>query len=202
MGRPLRPARPGEAPPAAVASAADPPVRIPFPPKPKISSQAEPPVADATPSSPPADPAPAIQPSPAAPPVLARPPPTACCRYCTGPGRGWGVSSTCQAKFPTLTRFENGAVVEGPEAAMVTHPPAAAEGNVGEVKKTAAVAAGRTNGAAAARVAPRLDAKTRPTASPDRAKASVFNAFWPATPRRDKPAASAPSCRARGAAAE
>ncbi len=187
-GRPLRPARPGEA-PAAVASAADPQARIPFPPKPKINSQAEPPVADATPSSPPAEPAPAIQPSPAAPPVLAAPPPPAAA---TAPAPAEdGAFERLRAKFPTLTRFENGAVVEGPEAAMVTHPPAAAEGNVGEVKKTAAVAAGRTNGAAAARVAPRLDAKTRPTASPDRAKASVFNAFWPAAPRRDKPAASA-----------
>jgi hypothetical protein len=61
---------------------------------------------------------------------------------------------------------------------MVTQPLAPAEGNVGEVKKAAAVAGGRTNGAAPARVAPRLDTKTRPAAL-DRAKTSVFNAFWP-----------------------
>ena len=72
---------------------------------------------------------------------------------------------------------------------MVTQPPAPAEGNVGEVKKMAAVAGGRTNGAAPARVAPRLDTKTRPAATPERAKTSVFNAFWPAAPRRDAPTA-------------
>ena len=72
---------------------------------------------------------------------------------------------------------------------MVTQPPAPAEGNVGEVKKMAAVAGGRTNGAATARVAPRLDTKTRPAVAPERAKTSVFNAFWPAAPRRNAPTA-------------
>jgi hypothetical protein len=178
VGRPeLRPARPGEAP---VAVAAEPlPVRIPFPPKPKANatSQPEAPVADTTLLSP------AAQPSPVAPPSTAAPPAPASTED--------GAFERLRAKFPTLARLENGAAVEGPEGSMATRPPGPAEGSVGEVKKTVAVAGGRTNGAAAARVAPRLEAKVRPAASSDRAKASVFNAFWPAAPRRDAPTAPA-----------
>jgi hypothetical protein len=173
----LHPAHPSEAP--AVAAAA-PPARIPFPPKPKTNSQPEPLVADTTPPSPAAQPVPTDLPSPPAAPSPAAPPTSAAAED--------GAFERLRAKFPTLARLENGTVVDGPEIPVVTQPPAPAEGNVGEVKKAAAVAGGRTNGAAAARVAPRLDTKTRP-AAPDRAKVSVFNAFWPAAPRRDAPTA-------------
>ncbi len=162
----LRPARPGEA-PAAAAESPDAPVRIPFPPKPKTNanSQPEPPVANAVP------------PSPAA-------------AAASAPTED-GAFERLRAKFPTLARLENGAVVDGADAATVPGPRAPAEENVGEVKSTAVVAAGRTNGAAPPRAAARLEAKARSTVSPDRAKASVFNAFWPAGPRRDTPTAPA-----------
>jgi len=175
--RTLRPAHPGEAPAVA---AAEPPARIPFPPKPKTNSQPEPLVADTTPSSPAAQPVPADPPSPPAAPSPAAPPAPAAAED--------GAFERLRAKFPTLARLENGTVVDRPDVPMVTQPLAPAEGNVGEVKKAAAVAGGRKNGAAPARVAPRLDMKTRPAAL-DRAKTSVFNAFWPAAPRRDAPMA-------------
>jgi hypothetical protein len=161
----LRPAQPGEAPAVA---AAEPPARIPFPPKPKANSQPEPLVADTILPSPPAAPSPAATPAPAA--------------------AEDGAFERLRAKFPTPARLENGAVVDRADVPMVTQPVAPAEGNVGEVKKATAVAGGRTNGAAPARVAPRPDMKTRPAAL-DRAKTSVFNAFWPAAPRRDAPMA-------------
>ena len=173
----LRPAHPGEAPAVA---AAEPPARIPFPPKPKANSQPEPLVADTTPPSPAAQPVPAVPPSPSAAPSPAATPAAAVAED--------GAFERLRAKFPTLARLENGTVVDRPDVPMVTQPLAPAEGNVGEVKKAAAVAGGRTNGAAPARVAPRLDMKTRPAAL-DRAKTSVFNAFWPAAPRRDAPMA-------------
>ncbi len=169
----LHPAHPGEAPAVA---AAEPPARIPFPPKPKTNSQPEPLVADTAPASPAAQSVPADPPSPPAAPSPAAPPAPAATED--------GAFERLRAKFPTLARLENGTVVDRTEVPVVTQPPAPAEGNVGEVKKAAAVAGGRTNGAAPARVAPRLDTKTRP-AAPDRAKTSVFNAFWPAAPRRD-----------------
>ncbi|MFY9893171.1 MAG: hypothetical protein WAK63_03435 [Xanthobacteraceae bacterium] len=172
----LRPAQPGEAPAVA---AAEPPARIPFPPKPKANSQPEPLVADTTPPSPAAQPVPAVPPSPPAPSPAATPAPAAA---------EDGAFERLRAKFPTLARLENGTVADRPDVPMVTQPLAAAEGNVGEVKKAAAVAGGRTNGAAPARAAPRPDMKTRPAAL-DRAKTSVFNAFWPAAPRRDAPMA-------------
>jgi len=176
----LHPAQPGEAPAIA---AAEPPARIPFPPKPKTNSQPEPLVADITPPSPAAQPVSAVPssppaaPSPAATPAPATPAPAA--------AEG-GAFERMRAKFPTLARLENGTVVDRPDVPMVTQPPAPAEGNVGEAKKAAAVAGGRTNGAAPARVAQRLETKTRP-AAPDGAKTSVFNAFWPAAPQRDAP---------------
>jgi hypothetical protein len=172
----LRPSHSGDAPAVA---AAEPPARIPFPPKPKTNSQPEPLVADTTPSSPAAQPVPADPPSPPAAPSPAAPPAPAAAED--------GAFERLRAKFPTLARHENGSVVDRPEVPVATQPPTPVEGNAGEVKKAPAVAGGRTNGAAPARAAPR-DTKTRP-AAPDRAKTSVFNAFWPAAPRRDAPTA-------------
>jgi hypothetical protein len=96
-----------------------------------------------------------------------------------------------RAKFPTLVRMENGPVVEGADASLMPRAPVRAEEDVSEVKDAAAVGRGG-NGAAPVRVVPRLDAKARLSASPGRAKGSVFNAFWPAVPRRDTQTASAP----------
>ncbi len=154
----LRLARAGEAPVAAAAEAPNAPVRIPFPPKPKTNSNAQP-------ASPGANAAPGTAED--------------------------GAFERLRTKFPTLARLENGPVVEGTDVSLMPRAPARAEEDVGEVKSTAAVG-GRANGGAPARAAPRLDAKARAAASPDRAKGSVFNAFWPVGPRRDTPTAPAP----------
>jgi hypothetical protein len=94
-----------------------------------------------------------------------------------------------RAKFPTLARVENGPIVEGGGVAVTPRPPLGVEENVADLRSTAA--AGRaTNGAAGpAQLVPRLDVKPSAPASPGKAKVSVFNAFWPAAPRRDGQAA-------------
>ena len=176
---PLLSARPGDAAVTADAAAVAPAPRIPFPPKPKINPQPEPqPPAAETAAS-----APAVQPSVVTEPSLTPPPsPAAAAPAATTLTSSQdGAFERLRAKFPTLARLEGSA--GGPEV-VVPPPPVAAEANVGEVKKTATVAGARANGPASERVAPRFDTKPRP-ASPDRTKASVFNAFWPATPRRD-----------------
>jgi hypothetical protein len=78
--------------------------------------------------------------------------------------------------------------------------------NVAEVKGIAAVARAANGAASPVRSMPRMDLKPRlAAAAPDRAKASVFNTFWPAAPRGDKggaqwqAAASAPQQEARSA---
>ena len=95
-----------------------------------------------------------------------------------------------RAKFPTLARVENGPIVEGRDVALTPRPPLGVEEHVADLRSTAA--AGRaTNGAAGPAQVPRLDVKPSAPASPGKAKVSVFNAFWPAAPRRDGQAAPA-----------
>jgi hypothetical protein len=87
-------------------------------------------------------------------------------------------------KFPTLTRPENAPTVEAPDVPVIPRVPLRVEENVAEMKTAAA--ASRVNGASGpARIVPRLEVTARP------AKASVFNTFWPAAPRRDGQAAPA-----------
>lgn len=93
-----------------------------------------------------------------------------------------GAFERLRAKFPILVRRE-GAAVEDPEV------PAPAGATAGDVKKAPGVARERTNGAAPTRAAPQLD--TRPTPTSDRVRSPAFNAFWPATLRRETTAAAA-----------
>jgi hypothetical protein len=100
-------------------------------------------------------------------------------------------ASADAATAPALARVENGPIVEGGDVALTPRPPLRVEENVADLRSTAA--AGRaTNGAAGpAQLVPRLDVKPSAPASPGKAKVSVFNAFWPAAPRRDGHAAPA-----------
>jgi len=75
-------------------------------------------------------------------------------------------------------------VVEGADISPLSQAPARGGEDVSEEKGVAAAGYG-AGAAASARVPPRLDAKARPAAAPGKAKSSVFNAFWPAAPRRD-----------------
>jgi hypothetical protein len=83
-------------------------------------------------------------------------------------------------KFPGLMRLEQTPAVEDANLSLLPQPDAAAHENGGAIVNGAAVA--RTNGSAAARLAPRANS-ARASAAPARAKGSVFDAFWPKGPR-------------------
>lgn len=194
----LRPAPSTETTAVASADSPEAPVRIPFPPKPKTSSGArgEPAVAIATPAPPATDiaPQPAAAPPPAAP--TPEPPAVAAATPMTEPATSEdGAFERLRAKFPTLARLENGAVIDGAEVPIVTRRVAIPEEQESEVKHTAlAAGGGRTNGATPPRgTPPRSEQKPRPPASADKPKASVLNAFWPAGPRRDQQPTAAPA---------
>jgi hypothetical protein len=115
-----------------------------------------------------------------------------------------------RAKIPTIPRVENGRLAETPNLSQALRETAGLEDNVAEVKGVAAVARAANGGAAPVRSVPRMELKPRLGAAPDKAKASVFNAFWPATPggrERQAPpapptAAALPPQEARPVAAE
>jgi hypothetical protein len=94
-----------------------------------------------------------------------------------------------RAKLPTIPRVENGRLAEAADVSLALREAAGLEEGVTEVRSVASV--GRaTNGAAPARIVPRIDGRARQAASsPSRAKVSVFNTFWPAAPRREGQAA-------------
>lgn len=153
-----RATRPGEVPAAGAPESPDIPVRIPFPPKPKINSDILQPL-----------------PSPAA-------------NTPAAPTEG-ATSERLRAKSSALAT-ENGPVAEETDASLAPRAPLRVEENVSEVKDTTGIRRG-ANGAAAGRAVPRLEAKVRLSAAPDRTKSQVLNAFWPVGPRRDNQTASA-----------
>ena len=116
------------------------------------------------------------------------------------------VIERLRAKIPTIPRIENGRLAESADLSHALRETAGLDENVAEVKGVAAVARAANGAASPVRSMPRMDLKPRlATAAPDKAKASVFNTFWPAAPRGDKggaqgpAAASAPQQEARSA---
>jgi hypothetical protein len=98
-----------------------------------------------------------------------------------------------RAKIPTIPRVENGRLAETPDLSQALRETAGLEEGVTEVKGVAAVARAANGAAAPVRSVPRMELKPRLAAAPDKGKASVFNAFWPATPGgRDKQAPPSP----------
>jgi hypothetical protein len=77
-------------------------------------------------------------------------------------------------KFPTLVRLENAPVVEDADVSLSPKPSVRADEAVVEANNAAAQ---QTNGAAPARIEPRLEVQPRPASRPERAK--NFEAFWP-----------------------
>jgi hypothetical protein len=77
-------------------------------------------------------------------------------------------------KFPTLVRLESAPVVEDADVSLSPKPSVRADEVVAEANNAAAQL---TNGAASARVEPRLEIQARPPNRPERAK--NFEAFWP-----------------------
>jgi hypothetical protein len=106
-----------------------------------------------------------------------------------------------RAKLPTIPRVENGRVAEAADVSLALREGAGLDEGIAEMRSVAT--AGRaTNGIAApARIVPRIDARARQAASSGKAKVSVFNTFWPATPRREGQAAPAQAAASAHAAA-
>jgi hypothetical protein len=140
-----------------------------------------------------ASPAPAFAETKPEPPPLPTPP------IAPAPQADEAVIERLRAKIPSISRVENGRLAETADLSQALRETAGLDAGVAEVKGVAAVARAANGAASPMRSIPRIDLKTRPAASPDRGKVSVFNTFWPAAPRRDKEAgpgqlaASAPS---------
>src|SRR5579862_4331817 len=88
-------------------------------------------------------------------------------------------------KFPTLVRLENAPVVEDAEVSLSPKPSVRADEVVAEANNAVAQ---QTNGAAPARIEPRLEVQPRPANRPERAK--NFEAFWP---KKQRPGQEAPA---------
>ena len=90
-----------------------------------------------------------------------------------------------RGKFPTLVRLENAPVVEDADVSLSPTPSVRADEVVAEANYAAAQ---QTNGAAPARIEPRLEVQPRPPNRPERAK--NFEAFWP---KKQRPGREAPA---------
>jgi hypothetical protein len=91
-------------------------------------------------------------------------------------------------KFPTLVRLENAPVVEDADVSLSPKPSVRADEAVAEANNAVAQ---QTNGAAPARIEPRLEVQARPASRPERVR--NFEAFWPNKQRtgREAPAPAA-----------
>jgi hypothetical protein len=97
-------------------------------------------------------------------------------------------------KFPTLVRLENAPVVEDADVSLSPKPSVRADEAVAEANNAVAQ---QTNGAAPARIEPRLELHARSANRPERAK--NFEAFWP---KKQRPGREAPAPAAQQPAAE
>ena len=97
-------------------------------------------------------------------------------------------------KFPTLVRLENAPVVEDADVSLSPKPSVRADEAVAEANNAVAQ---QTNGAAPARIEPRLEVQARPANRPERAK--NFEAFWP---KKQRPGREAPAPAAQQPAAQ
>jgi hypothetical protein len=107
------------------------------------------------------------------------------------------VVERLRPKIPTIPRVDNARLAETGELAQALSDNAAFDEGVADVKGLAAVARAANGTGSSVRTAPRLDLKPRLTVAPDKAadkvaanapekaKASVFNSFWPTGQRGD-----------------
>jgi len=86
-------------------------------------------------------------------------------------------------KFPTLVRLDNAPVVEETDASLLPQVrPERVEETIPEINNVHVAA--RANGSVPARVIPSVEGRPRKSATPERQKGSVFEAFWPSGQRR------------------
>jgi hypothetical protein len=116
------------------------------------------------------------------------PPPLPVTPIAPAPQADEAVIERLRAKIPTIPRVENGRLTETADLSQALRETAGLDAGVAEVKSVAAVARAANGAASPVRSLPRIDLKSRPAAAPDKSKVSVFNTFWPASPRRDKEA--------------
>ena len=93
-------------------------------------------------------------------------------------------------KFPTLVRLENAPDVEDADVSLSPKPSVRADEVAAEADNAVAR---QTNGAAPARIEPRLEVQARPASRPERAK--NFEAFWPKKQRPGREAPAAPAAQ-------
>jgi hypothetical protein len=127
-----------------------------------------------------------------------QPPPLPAAPAAAEPQAEQAIIERLRAKIPTIPRIENGRLAETPDLSQALRETAGLDESVTEVRGVAAVARAANGAISPVRTAPpRVDVKPRLAAAPDKAKVSVFNAFWPATPAgRDKePAATPPGAQ-------
>ncbi len=89
---------------------------------------------------------------------------------------------TRPAKFPVAAPLESALVVEEADVALMPQTPAHFQEAIHEVKNGAVIGRG-ANGATPFRPVPRVVAKARQSAAPEKATGTTFNAFWPAKSR-------------------
>ena len=80
-------------------------------------------------------------------------------------------------KAPSLERLENAPMVEESDVSLLPKAPARSDEDNGEVNH--GIAAGRANGAAHAKTAPRVGVSGRPTRRQQQPTGSIFNSLWP-----------------------
>jgi hypothetical protein len=94
-------------------------------------------------------------------------------------------------QFPILGRVETATVVEKNDISLPPKPPAPIEEDVAEPDNVVALGRGQANGAAPARIEPRLDPRARPTPGVERSR--KFDAYWPKKQRAVPGASPAPA---------
>jgi len=97
-------------------------------------------------------------------------------------------------KSATLERLENAPMVEETDVPLLPKAPARPDEENGEVHN--GVAAGRANGGAPAKTAPRVEVNARPARTPERAKGSLFDSLWPKAQRPAPEAHRGPAAQA------
>jgi hypothetical protein len=93
-------------------------------------------------------------------------------------------------QFPILGRVETATVVEETDISLLPKSPAPVE-DIAEPDNVVALGRGQANGAAPARIEPRLDPRARPTPGVERSR--KFDAYWP---KKQRAVPGAPPARA------
>jgi hypothetical protein len=122
-------------------------------------------------------------PTPALPEFKHEPPPLPAPPATAEPQAEQAIIERLRARIPAIPRVENGRLGEAADLSQALRETAGLEESLAEVKSVAPMARAANGSASPVRSVQRVDVKPRlAAAAPDKAKVSVFNSFWPATP--------------------